>query len=207
MKSTESQTESHDYLKWEERYSRPGRKRHVPDSLLLENWHRLEGPRILDVACGEGRNSLFLASKGFQVTGIDRSPTAIAKARQWASEASLNPDFICWDLDSLSLPGAPYDSIVVTRYWQPSLCPVLTEALRPGGVLLYETYTIEFLRYRPQSSGNYLLQPGELPKFFTDMEIMHSAEVDKPQTREYCAQLIARKIQGISAQIANVTQL
>ena len=182
-----------DYRRWEERYSRLGRKRHLPDSLLLEHWSELPGPRVLDVACGEGRNSLFLAECGLRVCGIDRSPTALRKARQWAQESSLDCEFLLWDLDSLSLPDHGYDSIVVTRYWQPELCAVLQAALRPGGVLLYETYTKQYLNYRADCNPAHLLEPGELRSYFADMEILHSAEVDKPASSEYCAQLIARK--------------
>ena len=182
-----------DYELWEERYRRPGRERRLPDSLLRENWRLLAAPRVLDVACGEGRNALFLAARGFTVTGIDRSPAAVDRARHWARECRPAPEFICWDLDSLSLPGTDYDSIVVTRYWQPELCPILMAALRPGGVLLYETYTLDYLRYRPQSRRDFLLRRGELARRFASLETLHYAEVDKPETQEYCAQLIARR--------------
>lgn len=182
-----------DYDRWEERYSRPGRKRHMPDSLLLEHWSELAGPRVLDVACGEGRNALFLAERGLRVCGIDRSPTAVAKARQWAAERGLDCEFLLWDLDTLTLPGSGYDSIVVTRYWQPELGAFLEAALRPGGILLYETYTKQYLKYRPDSEPTHLLAPGELQRHFAAMEILHYAEVDKPASSEHCAQLIARR--------------
>lgn len=190
---SEDMTSASDYELWEERYRRPGRGRRLPDSLLREHWRRLAGPKVLDVACGEGRNALFLAARGFRTVGIDRSPTAVARAKGWAREAGLEARFLCWDLDTLSLPDSDYDSIVVTRYWQPELCPVLAAALKPGGVLLYETYTEDYLRYRPQSRRDFLLRPGELPGHFPGLEILYSAEADKPETCEYCAQLIARK--------------
>ncbi|MDO5295255.1 MAG: class I SAM-dependent methyltransferase [bacterium] len=183
-----------DYEQWEERYQRLGRSRRLPDSLLRENWPILSGPKVLDVACGEGRNALFLAARGFQAIGLDRSPTAVARAQKWAADADLDCRFICWDLETLSLPDTGFDSIVVTRYWQPALCPILTAALKPGGVLLYETYTVDYLRYRPQSRREFLLQSGELERCFAGLQVLRSAEVDKPETREYCAQLIARKV-------------
>lgn len=182
-----------DYAIWEERYSRPGRKRHLPDSLLLEHWKDLVGPRVLDVACGEGRNSIFLAEKGFEVIGVDRSPTAIKKAQMWAQETGVCAEFICEDLERLVLPKVPYDSIVVTRYWQPNLCALLIEALRPGGIILYETYTTRYLNYRSESTRSHLLKSGELRKAFERLDILHYAEVDKPSTREYCAQLVGRR--------------
>ncbi len=183
---------SDDYELWEQRYSMPGRKRRLPDSFLLDNLGRLQGPRILDVAMGEGRNAIHLAQHGFQVVGVDRSPRAVAKALQWGVELGLQFEAFVVDLERDELPPGLFDSIVVTRYWQEDLCPRLQAALRPGGILLYETYTVDYLKYGPRNRS-HLLAPGQLRQAFVGMEVLLYEEVDKPATREYSARLLARK--------------
>lgn len=181
-----------DYLQWEERYSQSGRIRKIPDAFLLGNVSRLTPGLVLDVAMGEGRNSLFLARHGFSVVGVERSPAAVQRAREWARQENLDIDMRVWDLESRLLPHTGYNSIVVTRYLQRSLFEVLYKSLLPGGTLLYETYTVEYLKYGPRNRA-HLLNHNELLQAFSGLQVLHYAEVDKPQTREYCAQLLARK--------------
>ncbi len=183
---------SDDYELWEQRYSMPGRKRKLPDAFLLENLERLQGPRLLDVAMGEGRNAIYLAQHGFQVVGVDRSPRAVVKAQQWGAELGLKFEALVVDLEREELPPGLFDSVVVTRYWQEDLCLRLQAALRPGGILLYETYTVEYLKYGPRNRS-HLLAPGQLRQAFAGMEVLLYEEVDKPATREYSARLLARK--------------
>lgn len=179
-----------DYEAWEERYRnpRPDRKRH-PNGWLAQHVDRLPPGRALDVAMGEGRNSLFLARRGYEVTGVDRSPTAVARALAWAAEEGLEVEAQVRDLETCRLPEGPFDVVVVTRFLQRSLFGPLVEALRPGGMLVYETFTLGRL-----ANGDFdpahLLQPGELRRAFQDLEILAYREEDRPA---YQASLLARK--------------
>lgn len=181
-----------DYEIWEERYRIKGDKRKEPDAFLKDNWQKLKFGRVLDVACGCGRNACYLAHRGFEAVGVDRSPLAIGHAKKRAADEGIAPQFYVVDLEKLHIPHAPYDSIVITRYLQRDLCPCLVKALKPGGILLYETYTLDYLRYG-ERTADYLLKPGELKELFSELEILHYEECDKPETREYTARLLARR--------------
>ena len=182
--------------RWEARYCQSGRVLHQPDDFLQEHWRWLRGPRLLDVAMGEGRNAIYLARCGFEVTGVDFSPAGVNAALRWARAENLHIAALVCDLSELQIPGAPYDSIVVTRYWQPSLCKVICRALKPGGTLLYETYLRSMQRYpgRAQSADpRHFPQPGELRRAFAELIVEHYSEVDKPASGEVCARLLARQ--------------
>lgn len=183
---------SHDA--WEARY-RNGT--HVcsqaPNRFLAENLHRLaRGGRALDLAMGEGRNALYLARSGFHVTGLDRSPTAVKRARDRAAQDGLNLDVDVVDLENHPLPRDAYDLVVVTLYLQRSLFVPIIEALRPGGMLVYETLTVGQLKYRPHNPA-FLLQPGELRDAFSALEVLEYRETDDDERQKCTASLLARK--------------
>ena len=187
---------SDNYALWEERYSTPGRGPRQPEPFVVESLPYLRRGALLDVACGEGRHALYLASQGgFRVLGVDRSPTAIEVCRKRAAERGLEARFQELDLEREILPAGPFATIVATRYWQPDLCSQLVERLEGGGILLYESYTYDYLRYGPRRR-DFLLAPGQLREVFAGLglEILSYAVVDRPETREYSARLLARKV-------------
>jgi SAM-dependent methyltransferase len=100
------------------------------------------GPgRALDVACGDGRNSRYLAGLGYAVDAVDVSDVAIAALRaavDGGGPAGVEARVL--DLEAEPLPGGEYDVIVKLNYLQRDLFPVLAAALRPGGLLVVETF-------------------------------------------------------------------
>jgi len=133
-----------DRLKWDERYrcgSYGGREH--PTALLAEWEPRLPHGRVLDVACGAGRNSLFLAATGRQVDAIDISAVGLEQGRAAAERRGLDIRWIETDLEageSDVLPPERYALIVLVRYVNPQLLGRLFERLEYGGVLLCEQH-------------------------------------------------------------------
>ena len=117
------------------------------------------GGRVLDVACGHGRHLLYLRSLGFAVVGVDRDEAALA-----ALNGTEGVEIHAADIEAGPWPFARggFDGVVVTNYlWRP-LFPNLVDALRPGGVLIYETFAAGNERYGRPSNPEFLLRPGEL---------------------------------------------
>ncbi len=164
---------------WDERYRT---EEAVPErgtsAFLVEN-RRLLPPqgRALDVAMGTGRNALYLASLGYEVTGIDVSGVAVARCREEASRRGLRIEAVQADLESYELSRAAYDIVIDFYYLQRDLAPQLEAALRPGGVLVFESFTTEQRRFGwgPQQDA-FLLRPGELRSLFTGLETLEYRE-------------------------------
>jgi SAM-dependent methyltransferase len=118
-----------------------------------------KGGTVLDLACGFGRHSRYLADLGLQVTAVDRDPAAIESLANVANVIATVADI---ESAPWPFPGARFDGIVVTNYlWRP-LFPMLLDALDPGGVLLYETFAMGNEKFGKPSNPNFLLRPGEL---------------------------------------------
>lgn len=141
MHETESET---DRERWERRYREGAYADRTHPAALLAEWEpKLPRGRALDVACGAGRNALFLASTGRRVDAVDISPTALDRAREAAAVRGLDVRWIEADLapdPDAALPEGPYDLIVVVRYVHRGLVAPLWRRLAPGGALLCEQH-------------------------------------------------------------------
>ena len=117
------------------------------------------GGSVLDLACGEGRHAHYLAAIGNRVEAVDRDSAALALLDGVAGIHTL-----CADLEGAPWPygGAQFDAIVVVNYLHRPLFAALLEALRPGGVLIYETFALGNERFGRPSNPEFLLKPGEL---------------------------------------------
>ncbi len=150
--------------RWDEKYrsgSYAGRTH--PTALLAEHLPRTAAGRALDVACGAGRNSLFLAARGWRVDGVDISPVGLARARERAAEEGLEVRWIEVDLDDPnSLPPGPYDLVVMVRYVNQRLLPHLLTRLAPGGILLVEQHLEAEEDVIGPRSGRFRLRHNEL---------------------------------------------
>ena len=127
----------------------------------VARWSHAIAPRgtVLDLACGSGRHSRFLAALGFQVCAVDRNTLALEALRRVTGvtvrQADLESD--PWPLDDLQ-----FDAIVVTNYLHRPLFLRIIEALKPGGSLIYETFAAGNERFGKPSNPDFLLRPGEL---------------------------------------------
>jgi len=117
------------------------------------------GGRVLDVACGSGRHARLLASMGYRIEAVDRDALALA-----ALEGSIGITTRIADLESDPWPYDPasFDGVVVTNYLYRPRFAALIDALRPGGVLIYETFMVGNETLGRPSNPDFLLQPGEL---------------------------------------------
>lgn len=147
------------------------------------------GPRrdILDVATGTGRHARAAAAAGFRVYGVDRDLGRLLRARAGGSTMRL------WaaDLEMSPLPRDRFDLIICTNYLQRSLWPGLRGAVRCGGFVIYETFTVAQLALGTgPRSPEHLLRPGELRRAFADWRILHDEEHREPTA---VAQVVAKK--------------
>jgi len=126
--------------------------------------HLAQAPgSVLDVACGAGRHMAWFASQGFQATGIDHSEQALQSARAFGSVVQADLENAAWPLLQHNQPQQ-FDVVVVTNYlWRP-LFPSLLRSVKPGGLLLYETFVQGNESVGKPARADFLLQPGELLK-------------------------------------------
>lgn len=180
---------------WDARY----RDAYVPrpPSELLRRWlGQLPPGRALDLACGTGRNTLLLAEHGWQALGVDISPVALLRAQAEARRRGLSLDLLAVDVERWPWPHSRFDLVGVFRFLDRTLCSRLATALRPGGVLIYETFTVAQRSYEggPRSDA-LLLQPGELPMLFPALEVLEYAEgvFEEDGRPRALARLVARR--------------
>lgn len=151
------------------------------------------GGRALDLACGAGRHALLLAGLGLRVVAVDRSATALEEGREQARLQGLRVDWVRSDLENFPLPCGAFDVIVCFYYRDPGLYAPLHAALRPGGLIVYETYTCNQLRFGsgPRNPA-HLLGPGELLEAFGDWGVIFYRET---RLERGIASIVARKPQ------------
>ena len=182
---------------WDERYRQGRTMPDEPAALLVENLSLLpKGGKALDIAMGTGRNALYLASLGFRVTGVDVSAVAVEKCREKAERLGLPIEALMADLEHHPLPIEEYDLIVNFYYLQRSLTAQIVAALRTGGVLVFESFTIDQLQFGwGPKSPDHLLHPGELREMFAEMEplLYHEGVVQGDRGPKAVARLIGRK--------------
>ena len=165
-----------------------------PVGFLRDHIDLLPRGKALDIAMGEGRNAVFLAKNGFDVDGCDISEIAVKKALDLAKENNVKIHTFVADLETYKLPQNTYDVIACFYYLQRDLVPQMKEALKPGGMIIYETYTIENLElgFEGPKNKDYLLKPNELLDLFKDFKIIYYRELVL-NNKKAIASLIAKK--------------
>jgi tellurite methyltransferase len=149
-----------------------------PAAFLIENVGLLPNGRVLDVAMGGGRNSLYLAERGFDVVGVDISSAAIGQALKNASKRGLAIKAEVGDLEkSYSIPHQSYDVIICFNYLQRSLFSALKVGLKKGGMLVYETFIIDQAElFGHPRNPDFLLKHNELLNLFRDFRVLRYRE-------------------------------
>lgn len=166
-----------------------------PRQLLTSFSHLLPGTGFaLDAACGVGNNTIFLARRGLRAFGIDISEYALHLAKQRAFNLGLTIELCAADLSLPWLPAEYFDVIVNFHFLERATFPVFRQALKPGGIIFFDTFTVTD---GTTQAPDYYLQPGELELQFQDFEIIHYADQSAVTTRNHGergnAQLVARK--------------
>jgi len=186
-----------DRLKWNERYSKGAYAGRTHPSALLAEWiDRVPRGRALDVACGAGRNALFLASHGFEVDAFDISAEALARAREQANQANLNINWIEQDLDEPLSLDAQYALILIIRYVNLPLIRRLKRNLAPGGFLICEEHLVSDADVVGPSNNAFRVQPGALRLLARGLRIhfLEETVVMDPDNRPSAvARLVAQK--------------
>ena len=151
-------------------------------------------PLALDLACGAGRDAVFLAQHGFEVEGWDHAPEALERVHELARRHGVTVRTELRDLEQpdLSPPVRPFDLIVCFRFLHRPLFRWMERALAPGGWLVYETYRAGQERFGKPMRAQFLLARGELARAFPALETIHYEERD-PETGPVSARLLARK--------------
>ena len=145
--------------------------RFLQEIIDSDHWTIAPG-EALDVACGKGRNALFLASRGFRVTAIDISLVGLEHGRERAKANSLSITWQQADLEDLQVAAGEYDLIVNINYLQRSLMPRLKGALKPGGHVIFDTYLIDQRAVGHPKNPDYLLNHNELLEHFRDFRVL-----------------------------------
>lgn len=184
-----------DAEKWNARYAADGAhwQNGRPRQLLRDFAHLLpESGLALDAAAGVGLHALFLAQRGLHVIALDISEVGLRLARQQARAQGLRVETAVVDLARPWFPPNCFDVIVNFRFLERAAFAVYRRALRPGGLLIFET----FVRTpQVQQDRDYYLQPGELRAAFAGWQIVHAVEKDENgrSRPKRVAQLVARR--------------
>src|SRR5689334_20344331 len=161
---------------------------HNSPSAFVDEWiGKVRAGKALDLAMGRGRHALLLAQRGFQTFGVDINQSAVAAARR------QDPRVHGWcaDLTKPALPPAAFDLVVVARYLQRDLFGAIKASVKPGGCVIYETFTVAQLAHGAgPKSPDHLLRPGELRSVFSDWDVLFYEEVDGD---EAVARLVAQR--------------
>ena len=168
-----------DRNKWDQRY-REGAyaTRDYPSEFLKQRLLHLKRGKALDLACGAGRNSIFLAQNGFFVDAVDVSSVGLERARERAETLGVSINWLNQDLlDGWKLPSESYSLIIMFRFVALELLPVLPEILERGGSLIIE----EHLQWKGEAvSGptneNFRVRPGELARIVDGLKVVYEYE-------------------------------
>lgn len=169
----------------------------APATWLVEHADLLGGPgRALDVACGDGRNALYLARRGYEVEAIDVSDVAVEALRAAARERGLPITPRVVDLEREPLPAGPYDVVVTMNFLQRDLFGPLQDALAPGGLLIYETLGRAHVDELGRSfNPAYLLEEGELLRALDRLEVLDHFDgvAERPGGARGVGSIVARR--------------
>lgn len=170
-----------------------GRRASTEPSSLLVRFSGLlpSGGLALDLACGHARNTLYLAQHGLAAIGVDRSMKALISGREAAARSNLKISLVQGDLPRFALPANAFSVVICFKYRDHDLYTSIRASLRPGGLLIYETYTFEHREFgRKPLDPAHLLERNELLEVFGDWEIIYYQEV---WAGRGAASLVARK--------------
>jgi tellurite methyltransferase len=186
-----------DRIKWNKKYlNRPEPEK--PSDIVI-NFSEMAGTRrALDIACGTGRNSVYLAQKGFTVDAVDISDVGLKNFR--AKNLPIN--IICADLDQFDISPNLYDLIINIRYLNRRLFPYIKEGLVSGGFLIFESFmenpsedkNISNKDHQP-SCRDYLFRENELLHGFLSLKIKYYREFETHHSGspQWMASLVALK--------------
>lgn len=161
--------------KWQVRYGAadyaPAKK---PVSFLRQMVPRLRRGTALCLAAGTGRNAVYLAEQGFEVTAVDIAPKGLEWCRWLADERGVQIKTVEADLQSFDLGQEKWDLVTMVFYLQPELFPAIKAAVRPGGFFLFQTFSVDQLaKGRGPRNPAHLVRPGQMLAAFGDWRVRY----------------------------------
>lgn len=168
-----------------------------PGRLLVQFVESSPPGRVLDLACGAGRHTIFLAERGWNVTAVDSSPVAIELTKKRARERGLEVETVIADLERHEFVIEPdvYDLISVFYYLQRDLFPSLRAGVKANGTVVAAIHLVDEDPASRLANPAFSMQPGELRAEFAGWEIAHYHE-GQPNDRDHkrrSAEIVARK--------------
>jgi len=159
-----------DQIKWDRKYlDNPTLLQRTTPSAIIEKYIDIAPKgRALDIACGTGRNSIYLASRGYIVDALDISAVALQELTQHLEKitdiSKVHTKLV--DLDEYRLEQNQYELIVIVNFLDRGLISTLKEALKKGGIFIIETYMQDEDNEKQNSNPDYLLKSKELLDYF-----------------------------------------
>jgi tellurite methyltransferase len=183
---------------WDRRYREGSHSSSHPDRFLMHAYSQFIEPLFpragtaLDLAGGAGRHTMFLAEHGWQVTLVDISTAGVERARASAEKRRMRIEFVVADTRQFQFASDQFDLIVVFFYLERQHFTDIAATLRPGGLVVYKTYTREHQKFsaRGLSHPMYFLHPNELLRAFPGFTVLHYTETVHEKG---IAELVARK--------------
>ena len=168
-----------DQEKWDHKYGVPeyitGKE---PVEWLKSHSDMLNGKgSALDIASGEGRNAVFVAEKGYETLAVDVSTTGLKKAHALADEKGVTIKTCVVDLDNWKIEQNAFDLILCFNFLDRRIFPAIINALKPGGLIFFETFTVDYLKYS-SFKREWVLEHNELLDAFSGLRILGYREVD-----------------------------
>lgn len=178
--------------KWNARYAEASSDIPAPAKVLSDGVRWLPEAGVapdvrsaLDLACGKAGNGHYLAQRGFRVQAWDISEAVIEQIR--ARQPSIIEEAVVRDVSAQPPERESFDIIVVTRFLDHDLCPAIADALKPGGLLFYQTFV------HGLNNPDYLLDTNELLSLFTSLHVLEYHEPERDESGNAEARLVARR--------------
>lgn len=169
-----------------------------PNQILIDHidaFEQLPSGPILDLACGHGRHGLYLAERGHCVWFADRNRDALAAVELQLQQQQLAGVIWPTDLESGENPfvGRQFAAVIGVNYLHRPVLAWLGDAIKPGGLIVYETFTTENAQLGRPRNPDFLLNSNELANTFASWQQIHYREGRHSNPDRYSAQLVARK--------------
>ena len=180
-----------DKARWNEKYMACPMPEHV-SKIVKKYLPYANAGKALDIACGMGRNTHFLAENGFEVDAVDLSDYALSKIRSLPNINTVEAD-----LDSYRIAENSYDLVVNCNYLDRNHFPRIKAGLKEGGLLIFETFIeAEGEEYHEPSNPDFVLKVNELLDAFGDLQVIYYEEREDVNLRDEkvkIASLVAKK--------------
>lgn len=165
----------------------------TPSPFLIEHIDLFPKGKALDLAMGGGRNAIYLAGQGYEIDGLDISPEFVEIANERAKQKGVCLNTQVADLENnYKIPENTYDLIICFNYLQRNLIPQIKAGLCNGGMIVYETYTVDQIQFGKPKNPDHLLKQNELLDMFRDFRCLYYWEGVLEENRAI-ARIIAEK--------------